>query len=102
MILSEMIAGLKNLPANTLVENLHKPHSYRGYYEDLAFEKGEGERTAFDLLRECESCIGRDFYGYKGGTYTCTENTRVWVANRGETGEELTFVSFCHTDEISE
>ena len=86
----ELIRILENLPKNSLVDNLIKPHSYRGWYEHLAFQRADGKRPAVDLLQECRECVGRDFYGYKGGTYTCTENTPVWVANNGETGAELT------------
>lgn len=59
--------------------------SYRGYYKDLAvgFTQEFNHTTARTLLQEAKSCINRNFYGYKGGCYTMTENTLLWVANYG-------------------
>lgn len=56
-------------------------HSYRGYYEQLAIGYSD-EATApevGDFLEELKGAVGQDYYGYKGGVYTMTENTPVWV-----------------------
>ena len=59
--------------------------SYRGYYKDLAlgFTQEFNHTTAKTLLREAKSCIGRSFYGCKGGTYFMDKDTLLWVANYG-------------------
>lgn len=59
--------------------------SYRGYYKDLAlgFTEEYNRTTVKTLLVEAESCIGRTFYGYKGGAFYMNENTLLWAANYG-------------------
>lgn len=52
MTLGKMIATLEAMPEGTEVANLNSAHSYRGYYSDLAFERGEGTRPVADLLAE--------------------------------------------------
>jgi len=70
-----------------LPEACADPHSYRGYYEDLALEPRENVRLG-DLLAELKGCVGRMFYGYKGGEYTMQTYTTVWVAEYGCTSED--------------
>lgn len=74
----------------TPVINLTNPHSYRGYYDDLAFELGEGCMCSKDLLSLCKSLIGKKFEGYRGGTYKMKRGTLLWVANYGDCGKPLT------------
>jgi hypothetical protein len=63
--------------------------SYRGYYEDLALgwrpREGEGVTTA-SVLASLRAAIGATFQGWKGGDYVAHLDSRVWVANRGESG----------------
>ena len=56
-------------------------HSYRGWYEHLAFSCGRTWQStlAKDVLIECEQAIGRTYRGYKGGDYVMDENTPLWV-----------------------
>jgi hypothetical protein len=63
-------------------------HSYRGYYDQLAIGySNEGDDpTVAELLKMCEDADGKDFTGYKGGTYTMDRDTVVWVANPNESG----------------
>jgi hypothetical protein len=89
LTLGELIDTLQDMPPDTKVSNLTYPHSYRGYYEDLAFEKESGTRLASELLSECKSALHRPFYGYKGGEYGMNMETSVWVAEYGCTGERL-------------
>jgi hypothetical protein len=88
MTLGELIAALEAMPADLVIAGLTKPHSYRGYYCDLAFEPCE-KTTAGELLELCRGAMGRVFTGYKGGDYTMGENTPVWVANYGDCGLRL-------------
>jgi hypothetical protein len=64
------------------------PHSYRGYYSDLAFSAGH-KRTAGAWLRELESCLGSTFTGYKGGDFTMREDTPLWAAFYGCCGRAI-------------
>ena len=59
--------------------------SYRGNYADLAIGfKHWKEVTVAELLADCKDAIGNDFEGYKGGIYTMRGDSRLWVANYGE------------------
>lgn len=58
--------------------------SYRGFYDHLAIAfETDGQMAVEALLAELRQAVGNVFWGYKGGEYTMTENTPVWVANRG-------------------
>ena len=89
MTLGKMIAALEKMPSDSVVINLSRPHSYRGYYCDLAFENDSGTCQAGELLAVCKSAIGKTFEGYKGGNYTMKESTPVWIAEYGCCGVKL-------------
>lgn len=89
MTLGKLIAALEGMPADAQVVNLHAAHSYRGYYEDLAFERGHGTRLAADLLTDCKAAMGQAFGGYKGGDFVMGTLTPLWVARYGSTGDKL-------------
>jgi|AntDeeMinimDraft_5_1070356.scaffolds.fasta_scaffold02255_7 hypothetical protein len=60
------------------------PHSYRGFYEQLAFEPNdEEEQKVGDFIDALSSTNGQIFSGYKGGKYTMHEDTMVWAAQYG-------------------
>lgn len=89
LTLGELIEFLKSQPSDLLIEGLGELDSYRGYYRDLAFEPVTTQRSAKDLLDECQSAMGKVFEGYKGGDYLMGENTPLWVANYGSCGTRL-------------
>lgn len=89
MTLGGLIAALEAMPADAVVANIGSPMSYRGYYSDLAFSRGEGTRPAADLLVEANGCMGRVFQGYKGGDYQMGEATPLWIAEYGDCGDRL-------------
>jgi hypothetical protein len=89
MTLGKMIAVLENMPPETTVAGLFRPHSYRGYYSDIAFENSALMRTVSELLQDCRDSMGRVFIGWKGGEFLMGENTPVWVAERGCCGNKL-------------
>jgi hypothetical protein len=89
MTLGKLIAALQEMPPGAEVANLNSAHSYRGYYNDLAFEQDDGTRPAVDLLVECVAAMGEVFNGYKGGDYVMGSLTPVWVARYGCSGEKL-------------
>lgn len=69
------------------VANLTNPHSYRGYYEDLAFELGEGAKSRKEMLEFCKNLVGKTFEGYRGGSYKMSYDAPLWVANCGDCGK---------------
>jgi len=89
MTLGKLIAALEAMLEGAEVANLNSAHSYRGYYSDLAFEKGEGTRPAAALLAECKAAMGQVFCGYKGGDFVMGALTPVWVAEYGCCGLKL-------------
>lgn len=90
LTLGQLIAYLQALPPDMPVAPLEAPHSYRGYYCDLAFEvRGEASRPAGELLAECQAAMGQVFQGYKGGDFLMGASTPLWVAEYGRSGERL-------------
>ena len=89
MTLGGLISILKTLPDEFKITGLTYPHSYRGYYSDLAFELSNDKMYARDFLKICEKCVGDTFEGYKGGDNTMSENTPVWIAEWGCSGNKF-------------
>jgi len=89
LTLGKLITALASLPQDGQIANLREPHSYRGYYEDLAFEQEEGTRTVGELLTDCKNAMGQVFHGYKGGDFVMGALTPVWVASWGHCGKKL-------------
>jgi len=87
--LGELIDYLKEIPQETRILGLGDLESYRGYYSDLAFEPTTEDRTANDLLNECQSAMGEVFTGYKGGEFVMGRNTPLWVSSYGTCGPRL-------------
>ena len=89
MNLGELIGHLEKLdPDQPVAHGFGRPHSYRGYYDELAFEP-VADTTVGAMLAEAREALGTTYQGYKGGDYTMTEHTGVWLACCGETGEEI-------------
>lgn len=63
------------------------PHSYRGYYHDLAFEPVKNT-TIEVMLYACNWANGKDFQGYKGGWFKMDRDTDCWIAYQGRGGGE--------------
>lgn len=93
LTLGKLIAELEKMPTDTSLPYLMDPHSYRGYYEDLAFELWPGTTTAGELLAICNYADGRRFSGYKGGEFKMHCDTPLWVADYGCCGEKLISIS---------
>jgi hypothetical protein len=96
MNLGEVIEKLKqcNPDKPVLIDTGEKPRSfqsYRGYYSDLAidFDEEEKETTVAELLQMAEAANGETFTGYKGGDFTMSRSTPVWVSEYGTTGKML-------------
>jgi len=86
--IGELIDALEKLPDDIPVRfdrggSPGELDSYRGCYEDLAFQRGK-KITVGELLTECKSMVGKTIMGYKGGAYTMHRSTPVWVSEWGE------------------
>lgn len=79
----------KEDPERVLSLGLGRPHSYRGYYEDLSFEKVGGISVG-EMAKIAQSCLGKTFMGWKGGEFQMSEDSLCWVAEEGSCGELLT------------
>ncbi len=93
MTLGTLLKTLGNMHGHDLVEGFNNPHSYRGYYEDLAFEPAGWKMTVCDLIAICRSAMGKTFEGYKGGEYEMDETTPVWIAEYGSSGRKLVAIN---------
>lgn len=95
MTLNELIMELEALPQSTVVPNgFCAPQSYRGFYEQLAFEP-QPNVTVAAMLSSAREAVGTTYCGYKGGDYTMNDWTDVWLAEYGCSGQSITpgFVS---------
>lgn len=70
--------------------------SWRGSYNELSLniclggykkEEQEKELTVSGFLKMCEETIGKTFQGWKGGDFKMDEDTPIWIANSGNSGE---------------
>ena len=102
LTLGKLIDALHAMPPRTQVANLCDPGSYRGYYSDLYFERGDGTRSASELLGVACKCMGKVFTGYKGGDFQMGRNTPLWVAEYGDCGLRLMAVNADGTIETTE
>ncbi len=91
MCLGDMILKLGCLPPDLVMPiAIADPHSYRGYYSDLAFSEDRDTRqTARDALSMAGACLGQFFDGYKGGEYNMGIDAPVWIAFYGSCGRML-------------
>lgn len=89
MYLKELIEALEAADQSHVCEmGFAHPHSYRGYYDQLAFEPARNVRVA-DMLDCAREALGATYEGYKGGDYTMGEYTDVWLAKYGCCGEGI-------------
>jgi hypothetical protein len=64
--------------------------SWRGSYDEIAigYDELEWEKRPMlkDFLSHLRNCVGQEFTGWKGGEFTMHDDTPVWVANPGRSG----------------
>lgn len=92
MTLGSLLKTLEELPDQTKkIKGIGQPHSYRGYYSDLAFEPTEDEVPVYALVELLSTnCMGRTFEGYKGGDFVMGERTPLWISGYGvKSGQRL-------------
>ncbi|WP_305012358.1 hypothetical protein [Hymenobacter mellowenesis] len=84
-----MIEFLETQNPNKFVPmGFHNPHSYRGYYSELAFEPVE-KVTVGKMLECAKEALRNTYEGWKGGDFTMNSYTDVYLAEEGSTGEEI-------------
>lgn len=88
MYLKTLIEILERNKNNPVRLGFTAPHSYRGYYEDLAFEPCK-DSTAQEMLNYAKEALGKTYEGYKGGEFKMHEFTECWLANYGRCGESI-------------
>jgi len=89
LTLGELIDTLSRCnPATHVLLGFGNPHSYRGCYEELAFEPVE-DTTVGAMLACATEALGSTYQGYKGGDFTMTAYTSVWLAQEGTYGEGI-------------
>lgn len=82
-MLKDLIEWLeKQNPDAVVPHGFGEPMSFRGYYEDVAFEPLENARLG-DMLEHARDALGKTFTGYKGGEYTMKDYTDCWIASYG-------------------
>lgn len=85
--LGQLIARLEEADPNLVLPlGFAEPHSFRGYYDELAFEPRNDIRIG-DMLDAARSALGATFTGYKGGEYTMSEFTDCWIAYYGDSSD---------------
>lgn len=98
MNLGRLIEFLEALcPDYVLPLGIKKAHSYRGYYDRLAFEPAVNV-TARQCLECARAALNAEFRGYKGGWYRMTKTTPVYLAEWGELGQRLLAVGLVLDD----
>ena len=79
MNLQDYIEILEQQPRDkVLATGLGNPHSWRGSYDELAFEPVDNT-TIGEMLECANQCIGKVFEGWKGGTYAMDGATEIHV-----------------------
>ena len=98
MTLGSLIKALKKERTGLLVKitDKHYPsntHSYFGQHTDLAFEPSEDPITVAELLKECESSIGKSFITadhfdefYKD--YVMQVSAPLWISTLGQASKK--------------
>ena len=98
MTLGELRTLLANCEDKTATVRIHSPvtcspariESWRGSYNEAAIVpetwNPDGEMTVSGLIDLIDEAYTKTHVGYKGGDYTFTPDTRVWLAQHGSSG----------------
>lgn len=93
LTLGQLIERLRDHPRPDAILRLglEEPHSWRSDYSVLAFQIKSSTQTVGEMRRLVEDCLGRGFYGYKGGDMVAQEYTLLALGRYGESdGVEFT------------
>ena len=81
--LQDLIEWLEKQPPELRVPHgFGSPMSYRGSYDELAFEPKD-DVSFGEMLTHAKAALGATFTGYKGGEYTMESYTPCWIAEYG-------------------
>lgn len=86
MTLGELIRRLESMDPHTEMHpGFGRSHSWRGAYEQVAFDPVE-RATVAEMLGHARAAVGSTLHGWKGGDYACTLDTDCNVARHGDYG----------------
>lgn len=89
LCLGDFLSQLRDADPEATIP-LANPHSYRGYYSDLALEPTPGAPIkVWQLINQLSDVIDTELTGYKGGEFLMSADTPLWVAHYGCTGQAL-------------
>ena len=84
--LSDLIKDLESFPQHATIKyGFHNPHSFRGYYCDLAFEPLLNAKVS-DMLECAKEANGSTYTGWKGGEYKMEDNSDCYISEEGQGG----------------
>ena len=91
LTLGRLVEALMVAPISTRVEydcggGPTEPHSYRGYYSDLAFQNAGEPVPVEQVLIDAKAAFGAEFTGYKGGEFLMGPDTPLWLSSYGDAG----------------
>lgn len=78
----------KHDPTKRVKYGFTYPHSYRGYYECVAFEPADNICVG-GMLESAKGALGMTFVGWKGGDFPMDGDTTVFIAFEGSCGDRL-------------
>lgn len=84
MTLGTLIAWLETMAPDAPIRDLGSADSYRGSYEHIAFEPVTSSTSARELLARVRDCVGETYGGWKGGLFTMSEHSAVYLAESGQ------------------
>lgn len=88
-MLKGLIDVLENCPNDAVFERgFTNPHSYRGFYCDLAVEPAEDQKVS-DMLDCLYEVLDTTLEGYKGGEYVMSGDVDVYLAMYSTTSTTL-------------
>jgi hypothetical protein len=89
MELKKLINWLEKQPAHAVVAyGFGEPMSYRGYYDQVAFDPVQGAKIG-DMLIYARNALGATFTGYKGGDFTMKDDTPCWISEYGRSSGDM-------------
>lgn len=95
MTLGDMIARYEAL-GDVVVESPGVAMSARAVYAHVGFDWTAAKPKRIPARKAaalCRAVIGQTFYGYKGGDFTMSEWSPVWIAQYGHSGSPLIAIS---------
>ena len=65
-----------------------QPHSYRGYYDEVSFERLNGRVTVSQIKSNIDRALDETFCGWKGGEYSYWFDTPAHLSDEGYADDE--------------